>query len=46
MSDIFGDFDFSALFAVEVPRGLTVPLGLFGIVAGAVMGTHGCDHIC
>ena len=39
----FGDFDF---IAVEVPRGLTVPLGLFGIVAGAVMGTHGCDHIC
>ena len=43
-SDIF-DFDFSALFDVEVPRGLTVSAGLFGIVAGAVMGTHGCVRV-
>eukprot|EP01046_Picozoa_sp_COSAG06_P059680 COSAG06_NODE_12426_length_1384_cov_1.086381_2_plen_56_part_00 len=36
-----GDFDLSALLDIEVPRALTVPLGLFGIIAGAVMGTHG-----
>ena len=40
--DLFdGDFDLSALLDIEVPRALTVPLGLFGIIAGAVMGTHG-----
>ena len=36
-----GDFDLYALLGIEVPRALTVPLGLFGIIAGAVMGTHG-----
>ena len=35
-----GEFDLSVL-DIEVPRALTVPLGLFGIIAGAVMGTHG-----
>jgi hypothetical protein len=36
-----GDFDLSTLLDIEVPRALTVPLGLFGIILGAVMGTHG-----